>query len=157
MNDIYIYMCIYIYTVDYAAPSGMPHECLPGKSRGRLSYTICNDCTGAKVEVLLKQRAFRISKIARFTKTGHSVTNYIHELCLMFNVWLNELCIVCLVIHVHIEPIKNKIHHASEPKENRWPFQPSSSTRGVETPLLKLGGSARSIVAGRAQLAVSPS
>ena len=52
--------------------SGMPEECLPhdGK-RGRLSYTISNEASGAKVEVLLKGRAFRISKLARFDKTGY--------------------------------------------------------------------------------------
>ena len=64
-------MAIYIYIL--ARPcSGMPEECLPcdGK-RGRLSYTIYNEASGAKVEVLLKGRAFRISKLARFDKKGY--------------------------------------------------------------------------------------
>ena len=51
----------------------MPAECLPveGNPRGRLSYTITNESSGAKIEVLLKAKAFRIVKIARFSKTGH--------------------------------------------------------------------------------------
>ena len=49
----------------------MPEECLPvGTKRGRLSYTIYNEATGAKVEVLLKGKAFRISKIALFDRNG---------------------------------------------------------------------------------------
>ena len=50
----------------------MPKECLPveGKPRGRLSYTITSS-SGAKVEVLLKAKAFRIIKMAVFSRTGH--------------------------------------------------------------------------------------
>ena len=53
----------------------MPNECLPvpGKPRGRLSYTISNDASGAKIEVLLKSRAFRIVKIAVHSRTGDLV------------------------------------------------------------------------------------
>ena len=51
----------------------MPAECLPleGQKRGRLSYTITNSSTGAKVEVLLKAKAFRIVKMAPFDKDGY--------------------------------------------------------------------------------------
>ena len=50
----------------------MPDECLPvpGKPRGRLSYTITNDASGAKVEVLLKAKAFRIVRVAILSPTG---------------------------------------------------------------------------------------
>lgn len=42
----------------------MPTEALPqGARKGRLSYTVTSPSTGAKVEVLLKQRAFRISRV----------------------------------------------------------------------------------------------
>jgi len=51
---------------------GMPAECCPdpGKPRGRLSYTITNEASGAKVEVLLKARAFRIVRLAILSRTG---------------------------------------------------------------------------------------
>ena len=54
--------------------AGMPSECLPveGQKRGRLSYTITNAPTGAKVEVLLKAKAFRVVKMAPFDKNGYS-------------------------------------------------------------------------------------
>lgn len=43
---------------------GMPAEALPQADRkGRLSYTVVSPVTGAKVEVLLKHKAFRVSKI----------------------------------------------------------------------------------------------
>ncbi len=50
----------------------MPEECLPipDKPRGRLSYTINNASSGARVEVLLKARAFRIVKMAVHSPTG---------------------------------------------------------------------------------------
>ena len=49
----------------------MPEECLPvGTKRGKLSYTIYNEASGAKVEVLLKAKAFRVVKIARFDRNG---------------------------------------------------------------------------------------
>jgi len=50
----------------------MPDECLPipGKPRGRLSYTINNEPSGAKVEVLLKAQAFRIVKLALHDRAG---------------------------------------------------------------------------------------
>jgi len=42
----------------------MPEHALPqGYRKGRLSYTICSSSTKARVEVLLKQKAFRIVKI----------------------------------------------------------------------------------------------
>lgn len=42
----------------------MPEEAMPqGPRKGRLSYTVTNATTGAKVEVLLKQRAFRLVKV----------------------------------------------------------------------------------------------
>ena len=41
----------------------MPIEALPqGPRKGKLSYTVSSPETGAKVEVLLKQKAFRIVK-----------------------------------------------------------------------------------------------
>ena len=50
---------------------GMPEECFPvGTKRGRLSYTIYNEASGAKVEVLLKAKAFRVVKIGLFDKNG---------------------------------------------------------------------------------------
>ena len=43
---------------------GMPEHALPqGYRKGRLSYTISSPTSKARVEVLLKQRAFRIVKI----------------------------------------------------------------------------------------------
>ena len=60
---------------------GMPDECLPvpGKPRGRLSYTISNDASGAKVEVLLKARAFRIVRVAIMSPTGDlDTSNFIY-------------------------------------------------------------------------------
>ncbi len=45
----------------------MPVE---GKKRGRLSYTIENAKTGAKIEVLLKGKAFRIVRIAVVKPNG---------------------------------------------------------------------------------------
>ena len=56
---------------------GMPDECLPdpGKTRGRLSYTTTNEASGAKVEVLLKARAFRIVRLAILSTTGGLVFN----------------------------------------------------------------------------------
>ncbi|CAL1128775.1 unnamed protein product [Cladocopium goreaui] len=45
-------------------PEGMPEHALPqGYRKGRLSYTISSPTSKARVEVLLKQRAFRIVKI----------------------------------------------------------------------------------------------
>ncbi len=42
--------------------AGMPQLALPqGFRKGRLSYTVTSHATGAKVEVLLKQKAFRIT------------------------------------------------------------------------------------------------
>ena len=42
---------------------GMPIDALPQTARkGKLSYTVTSPHTGAKVEVLLKQKAFRISR-----------------------------------------------------------------------------------------------
>ena len=41
-----------------------------GKKRGRLSYTIDNPSTGAKVEVLLKGKAFRIIKMSVVDQNG---------------------------------------------------------------------------------------
>ena len=39
----------------------MPTDALPqGVRKGRLSYTVTSAETGAKIEVLLKQKAFRI-------------------------------------------------------------------------------------------------
>lgn len=66
-------VCNIIVCSKHLGPAGMPAECLPveGKPRGRLSYTITNEASGAKVEVLLKAKAFRIVKIARFSKTGY--------------------------------------------------------------------------------------
>ena len=43
--------------------TGMPAECLPKGKRGRLSYTIHNEASGARVEVLLKGKAFRVVKL----------------------------------------------------------------------------------------------
>ena len=44
--------------------AGMPQMALPqGFRKGRLSYTIASSTTGAKLEVLLKQKAFRIVAI----------------------------------------------------------------------------------------------
>lgn len=56
---------------------GMPQECMPHdeQKRGRLSYTISNDASGAKVEVLLKGRAFRIVRMAPFDKDGYLERN----------------------------------------------------------------------------------
>eukprot|EP00438_Fugacium_kawagutii_P030696 Skav213050 [mRNA] locus=scaffold364:31684:34669:+ [translate_table: standard] len=53
-------------------PEGMPAECLPPNEskRGRLSYTISNDASGARVEVLLKARAFRVVKMSPFDQHG---------------------------------------------------------------------------------------
>lgn len=43
---------------------GMPACAYPQAYRkGRLSYTICSSATGAKVECLLKAKAFRILKV----------------------------------------------------------------------------------------------
>eukprot|EP00435_Cladocopium_sp_Y103_P075234 s37_g55.t1 len=45
-------------------PVGMPTEALPqGPRKGRLSYTVTSSHTGAKVEVHLKGKAFRIIKV----------------------------------------------------------------------------------------------
>ena len=45
-------------------PGGMPACALPQSFRkGKLSYTISSTNTKARIEVLLKQRAFRIVKI----------------------------------------------------------------------------------------------
>ena len=44
--------------------AGMPQMALPqGFRKGRLSYTVTSSTTGAKIEVLLKQKAFRIQAI----------------------------------------------------------------------------------------------
>ena len=69
-------VCNTIVCSKHVGPAGMPAECLPveGKPRGRLSYTITDEASGAKVEVLLKARAFRIVKIARFSKKGYLVS-----------------------------------------------------------------------------------
>ena len=53
----------------YTLP-GMPEECMPPEKRGKLSYTIQNSKTTAKVEVLLKHQAFRVVKIAVVDPTG---------------------------------------------------------------------------------------
>lgn len=43
--------------------AGMPEEALPqGQRKGKLSYTIVSPVTNAKIEVLLKGKAFRIVK-----------------------------------------------------------------------------------------------
>ena len=57
----------------------MPEECKPmeGKKRGQLSYTIENAKTGAKIEVLLKGKAFRIVRIAVLKPTGALVRTYV--------------------------------------------------------------------------------
>ena len=45
-------------------PAGMPIEALPqGTRKGRLSYTVTSAQTGAKIEVHLKGKAFRIVKV----------------------------------------------------------------------------------------------
>ncbi len=45
-------------------PTGMPECAVPQSYRkGRLSYTIIAPSSGAKIEVLLKQKAFRITKV----------------------------------------------------------------------------------------------
>ena len=48
----------------------MPEECMPPAKRGKLSYTIQNSKTAAKVEVLLKHQAFRVVKIAVVDPNG---------------------------------------------------------------------------------------
>ena len=53
------------------APVGMPAELLPsGKRRGRLSYTVEDKASGAKIEVLLKHHAFRVVRCAEKTPSG---------------------------------------------------------------------------------------
>lgn len=65
-------MCIYsmlfsgLNCVGYICLSsaGMPEEALPqGPRKGKLSYTIVSTATNAKIEVLLKGKAFRIVKV----------------------------------------------------------------------------------------------
>ena len=59
------------------APVGMPAELLPsGKRRGRLPYTVQDQASGAKIEVLLKHRAFRVVCCAEKTPSG-ILPNYI--------------------------------------------------------------------------------
>ena len=41
----------------------MPAECFPPGKRGKLSYTINDPVSSARVEVLLKGRAFRLIKL----------------------------------------------------------------------------------------------
>ena len=51
------------------SPTGMPSDALPQSIRkGKLSYTVTSPHTGAKVEVHLKGKAFRIIKVG--TKDG---------------------------------------------------------------------------------------
>ena len=61
-------------------PGGMPMECMPveGKKRGRLSYTIEDGKSGAKVEVLLKGKAFRIVKISVISPNGSLKQDLLH-------------------------------------------------------------------------------
>ena len=50
---------------------GMPHEALPQHHRkGKLTYTVTSAETGAKVEVHLKGKAFRVIKVG--TRNGFS-------------------------------------------------------------------------------------
>ena len=45
-------------------PAGMPKDALPqGPRKGRLSYTVTSTQAGAKIEVHLKGKAFRITKV----------------------------------------------------------------------------------------------
>ncbi len=62
-----IHDCFLLPQTDSAfnmVPTGMPERALPQSFRkGRLSYTIIAPSSGAKIEVLLKQKAFRITKV----------------------------------------------------------------------------------------------
>ena len=53
----------------------MPEECMPPEKRGKLSYTIQNSKTAAKVEVLLKHKAFRVVKISVVDHNGAFANN----------------------------------------------------------------------------------
>ena len=54
------------FWLTFVCDAGMPAEAHPQSAkRGRLSYTLTSSRTGAKIEVLLKQKAFRISKIGQ--------------------------------------------------------------------------------------------
>ncbi|CAL1166175.1 unnamed protein product [Cladocopium goreaui] len=55
-------------------PEGMPEECMPPEKRGKLSYTIQNSKTAAKVEVLLKHKAFHVVKISVVDHNGAPLT-----------------------------------------------------------------------------------
>ena len=50
----------------------MPADALPaaGKKRGKLSYTIEDPGSVAKVEVLLKHQAFRVVRVAEASPSG---------------------------------------------------------------------------------------
>lgn len=73
-------------------PGGMPKECMPveGKKRGRLSYTIEDGSSGAKVEVLLKGKAFRIVKISVTSPTGSLKQDFLHCFLKWFGIVLSK-------------------------------------------------------------------
>lgn len=64
-----------ILTPTMYTPVGMPEECMPPEKRGKLSYTIQNSKTAAKVEVLLKHKAFRVVKISVVDHNGAFANN----------------------------------------------------------------------------------
>ena len=60
----------FLFFVFLSTHRGMPKEALPQHQRkGKLSYTVTSPETGAKIEVLLKGRAFRITKVG--SHNGH--------------------------------------------------------------------------------------
>ena len=101
---------------------GMPKECLPvdGKPRGRLSYTITSS-SGAKVEVLLKAKAFRIVKIAVVSRAGHleskhhCASSVISCLCTcrIYKDIYYDVYILVLKKHTNLHKIGEPIRNAS--------------------------------------------
>lgn len=127
----------------------MPSECLPveGQKRGRLSYTITNASTGAKVEVLLKAKAFRIVKMAPFDKDGY----------LEYDVW------ICFPRYLKKQQYKSLVFHWSESwctpclGNPKWlhaediPFQYPPSSNALGTMTSKAHGTPSRTYAGGAQ------